>query len=65
MTYIPLLKGKAGEFLALGHASAEVQSQMRPVMDVVPDCGVRDLLETIVRSSVVLIPTRRLPRFVR
>ena len=40
MTYVPILKGKKGEFLALKHASAEVQSQIRPVMEIVPDSEV-------------------------
>ncbi|MFI1434261.1 beta family protein [Streptomyces lydicus] len=56
VAYVPILKGKAGEFLALGHASAEVQSQIRPVMEVVPDCDVRDLLETFCDRAMEDVP---------
>ncbi|WP_347239694.1 beta family protein [Streptomyces lydicus] len=56
MAYVPILKGKAGEFLALGNASAEVQSQIRPVMEVVPDCDVRDLLETFCDRAMEEVP---------
>ncbi|MEI5136230.1 hypothetical protein RB199_33460 [Streptomyces libani] len=56
MAYVPILKGKVGEFLALGHASAEVQSQIRPVMEVVPDCDVRDLLETFCNRAMDYVP---------
>ncbi|GGN32754.1 hypothetical protein GCM10012285_03170 [Streptomyces kronopolitis] len=31
VTCIPILKGTVGEFLPLGNASAEIQSQMCPV----------------------------------
>ncbi|GFE27112.1 beta family protein [Streptomyces nigrescens] len=56
MAYVPILKGKVGEFLALGHASTEVQSQIRPVMEVVPDCDVRDLLETFCDRAMDYVP---------
>ncbi|WP_411135646.1 beta family protein [Streptomyces sp. C10] len=56
MAYVPILKGKVGEFLALGHASEEVQSQIRPVMEVVPDCDVRDLLETFCDRAMDYVP---------
>lgn len=51
MAYVPILKGKAGEFRALGHVSQEVQTQIRPVMEVVPDYELRNLLETFCRGS--------------
>ena len=46
MAYVPILKGKAGEFMALEHATAEVRSFIRPVMEIVPDPDLRDILET-------------------
>ncbi|MBW5420974.1 hypothetical protein GKQ77_05225 [Streptomyces sp. BG9H] len=56
MAYVPILKGKAGEFLALGHASAEVQAQLRPVMEIVPDLELRDLLETFCEHAMENVP---------
>ncbi|MFJ9541905.1 hypothetical protein ACIRPX_32245 [Streptomyces sp. NPDC101225] len=56
MAYVPILKGKAGEFLALGHASQEVQEQIRPVMEVVPDFDLRDLLETFCDHAMEHVP---------
>ncbi|MGW5864671.1 beta family protein [Streptomyces sp. NPDC055239] len=56
MAYIPILKGKAGEFMALEHASQEVWSSIRPVMEVVPDINVRDVLETFCEHAMEAIP---------
>ncbi|TLS45975.1 hypothetical protein FE633_12565 [Streptomyces montanus] len=56
MAYVPILKGKAGEFLALGHASPEVQAQVRPVMEIVPDFELRDLLETFCEHAMENVP---------
>ncbi|MFE2359104.1 hypothetical protein [Streptomyces parvulus] len=56
MAYVPILKGKAGEFLALGHASQEVQDQIRPVMEIVPDFDLRDLLETFCDHAMEHVP---------
>ncbi|MFE2704522.1 beta family protein [Streptomyces mirabilis] len=57
MAYVPILKGKAGEFLALGHASKEVQAQLRPVMEIVPDFELRDLLETFCEHAMEHVPS--------
>ncbi|MFJ9869837.1 hypothetical protein [Streptomyces sp. NPDC101165] len=57
MAYVPILKGKAGEFLALGHASPEVQAQIRPVMEIVPDFELRDLLETFFGHAMENVPS--------
>ncbi|MGP3984006.1 beta family protein [Streptomyces sp. KR80] len=54
VAYVPILKGKLGEFLALEHASREVQSQIRPVMEVVPDP--RDVLETFCDHAMDRVP---------
>jgi hypothetical protein len=51
MAYVPILKGKLGEFTALGHMTAEVQAEVRPVMEVVPDAQVRDILETFRQNA--------------
>jgi hypothetical protein len=51
VTYVPILKGKKGEFLALKHASAEVQSQIRPVMEIVPDSEVATFCTHAVDST--------------
>ncbi|WUC49447.1 beta family protein [Streptomyces sp. NBC_00554] len=56
MAYVPILKGKAGEFLALGHVTAEVQAQLRPVMEIVPDFELRDLLETFCDHAMENVP---------
>ncbi|MFD8390534.1 hypothetical protein ACFV2N_15325 [Streptomyces sp. NPDC059680] len=56
VAYVPILKGKVGEFLALGHASAEVQAQLRPVMEIVPDLELRDLLETFCEHAMDHVP---------
>ena len=57
MAYVPILKGKAGEFLALGHVSSEVQAQIRPVMEIVPDFELRDLLETFCEHAMEHVPS--------
>lgn len=57
VTYVPILKAKAGEFEALQHATAEVRSRMRPVMELVPDPElVRDQLETFSDRAMDAIP---------
>ncbi|WP_235613528.1 beta family protein [Streptomyces olivochromogenes] len=56
MAYVPILKGKAGEFLALGHVTAEVQAQLRSVMEIVPDLELRDLLETFCEHAMEHVP---------
>ncbi|MEU6114635.1 beta family protein [Streptomyces sp. NPDC047117] len=56
MAYVPILKGKKGEFLALKHASAEVRSRIRPVMELVPHPGARDLLTIFCDQAVESVP---------
>lgn len=56
MAYVPILKGKAGEFHALGHAAREVQAQIRPVLEIVPDFELRDLLETFCEHAMEHVP---------
>jgi len=58
MAYVPILKGKLGEFLALGEMTREVQAHVRPVLEVVVgDARVRDVLETFREHA-----WRQLPR---
>ncbi|MER5891767.1 beta family protein [Streptomyces sp. NPDC001876] len=58
MAYVPILKAKAGEFQALEHATPEVRSHMRPVLELVPDPElVRDQLETFSDRAMDAIPT--------
>jgi hypothetical protein len=58
MAYVPILKGKFGEFLALGKMTAEVQARVRPVLEVVVgDARVHDVLETFREHA-----WRQLPR---
>lgn len=56
VAYVPILKGKAGEFLALGHASRQARAQMRPVMEIVPDLELRDVLETFCEHAMENVP---------
>ncbi|MBZ6472476.1 beta family protein [Streptomyces griseocarneus] len=56
MAYVPILKGKAGEFLALEHTTPEVRSGIRPVMEIVPDLSLRDLLETFCKHAMERVP---------
>ncbi|MEU5985058.1 beta family protein [Streptomyces sp. NPDC047434] len=56
MAYVPILKGKAGEFSALGHVTPAVRSCIRPVMELVPDPDVRDVLETFCDRAMDAVP---------
>ncbi|MFC7470839.1 hypothetical protein ACFQVA_29725 [Actinomadura keratinilytica] len=56
MVYVPVLKGKAGEFYALAHTSPTVRRHIRPVMELVPDDQVRDLLETFCDHAMNYVP---------
>ncbi len=56
MAYVPILKGKAGEFRALEHATSDVRERLRPVMEIVPDPDVRDVLETFCRHAMDAVP---------
>ncbi|AUG81953.1 hypothetical protein CFP65_7370 [Kitasatospora sp. MMS16-BH015] len=46
MKYVPILRGKAGELLALRNISPEVQRAVRPVLEVVPDEELPDTVQT-------------------
>ncbi|MEU8954519.1 hypothetical protein AB0C93_09455 [Streptomyces sp. NPDC048518] len=56
VVYVPILKGRAGEFYALDHASASVQQRIRPIMEIVPADRVRDLLETFCDHVMNYVP---------
>ncbi|MFA7765374.1 beta family protein [Streptomyces sp. NRRL S-448] len=56
LTYVPILKGKAGECSALEHVTPAVRSCIRPVMELVPDPGVRDVLETFCDRAMDAVP---------
>ncbi|MFB7370326.1 beta family protein [Streptomyces sp. NPDC056222] len=56
LAYVPILKGKAGEFSALGHVTPAVRSCIRPVMELVPDPDVRDVLETFCDRAMDAVP---------
>lgn len=56
VVYVPVLKGKAGEFYALAHTSPAVRRLIRPVMELVPDDQVRDLLETFCDHAMNYVP---------
>lgn len=56
MAYVPILKGKAGEFSALEHVTPAVRSCIRPVMELVPDPDVRDVLETFCDRAMDAVP---------
>ncbi|WP_441249554.1 beta family protein [Kitasatospora sp. McL0602] len=45
MEYVPILHGKLGEFLALRNIGPEVQARIRPVLEVVPDLQVADVVQ--------------------
>ncbi|WP_405583811.1 beta family protein [Streptomyces sp. NBC_01190] len=54
---MPILKGKLGEFLALGEMAPEVQADVHPVLEVVvDDSRVRDVLETFVKHACRHLP---------
>ncbi|MFE9000901.1 beta family protein [Streptomyces sp. NPDC007875] len=53
---MPILKGKAGEFMALEHATPEVRARIRPVMEIVPDPDLRDILETFCDHAMDAVP---------
>ncbi|MFE3860832.1 beta family protein [Streptomyces goshikiensis] len=56
LAYVPILKGKAGEFSALEHVTPAVRSCIRPVMELVPDPDVRDVLETFCDRAMDAVP---------
>ncbi|MEU8524559.1 hypothetical protein AB0C77_02990 [Streptomyces sp. NPDC048629] len=56
LAYVPILKGKAGEFSALEHVTPAVRSSIRPVMELVPDPDVRDVLETFCDRAMDAVP---------
>ncbi|MDD9378890.1 beta family protein [Streptomyces sp. ZAF1911] len=56
MVYVPILKGKAGEFSALEHVTPAVRASIRPVLELVPDPDVRDVLETFCDRAMDAVP---------
>ncbi|MFB9364723.1 beta family protein [Kitasatospora albolonga] len=56
MKYVPILRGKAGELLALRHTSPEVRSGIRPVLEVVPDERLADAVQTFARQLAEDLP---------
>ncbi|MCM9081843.1 beta family protein [Streptomyces spororaveus] len=56
LAYVPILKGKAGEFSALEHVTPTVRSRIRPVMELVPDPDVRNVLETFCDRAMDAVP---------
>ncbi|MFB7122098.1 MULTISPECIES: beta family protein [Streptomycetaceae] len=46
MEYVPILRGKAGEFIALRNISADVQARIRPLLEVHPDQRLADVVQT-------------------
>nr|WP_272927037.1 hypothetical protein [Streptomyces sp. SID8382] len=56
VAYVPILKGKAGEFMALEHATPELRARIRPVMEIVPDPDLRDILETFCDHAMDAVP---------
>ncbi|MFB6578251.1 beta family protein [Streptomyces sp. NPDC056402] len=56
MAYVPILKGKVGEFSALEHVTPAVRSCIRPVMELIPDPDVRDALETFCNRAMDAVP---------
>lgn len=56
MAYVPILKGKRGEFTALGNVAPAVQAQIRPILEVVPDGRLRDVMETFVQHACDHLP---------
>jgi hypothetical protein len=56
VTYVPILRGKAGELTALGETSAEVRPAIRPVLEVLPDDRLKDVVQTFSRNAGNLLP---------
>ncbi|MFI5527282.1 hypothetical protein ACIA8O_01875 [Kitasatospora sp. NPDC051853] len=50
MKYVPILRGKAGELLALRHIDPEVQRSIRPVLEVVPEARLADTVQLFARQ---------------
>ncbi|MFE3503133.1 hypothetical protein [Kitasatospora sp. NPDC059160] len=58
MEYVPILRGKAGEFIALGHIGAHVQARIRPLLEVHPDRRLADVVQTFARHAGDHLPAR-------
>lgn len=50
VSYVPVLKGKGGEFKAWREASPEVRAHARPVFEVIPNTKVENDLKTFLRG---------------
>ncbi|MFF2061051.1 hypothetical protein ACFVWZ_04465 [Streptomyces sp. NPDC058200] len=57
MAYVPILKGKRGEFTALENVDATVQAHIRPILEIVPGGGLRDVMETFRDHAWNHLPT--------
>ncbi|MCC9310971.1 beta family protein [Kitasatospora sp. RB6PN24] len=56
MEYVPILRGKAGEFIALRNTSADVQAHIRPLLEVHPDQRLADIVRTFARHAGEHLP---------
>ncbi|OEU90724.1 hypothetical protein DB35_02075 [Streptomyces abyssalis] len=56
MAYVPILKGKRGEFTALGQMEPGVQAEVHPIMEVVHDERLRDVMETFRKNAWSQLP---------
>ncbi|GAA2609886.1 hypothetical protein [Streptomyces axinellae] len=56
MAYVPTLKGKRGEFTALGQIKPDEQVEVRPIMEVVLDERLRDVVETFRKNAWNQLP---------
>jgi hypothetical protein len=56
MAYVPILKGKRGEFTALGQMEPDVLAEIHPIMEVVHDERLRDAVETFRENAWRQLP---------
>ena len=54
--YVPILRGKLGEILALRHASSEVLARTRPVLELTRESRPSDIVQTFARASGEHLP---------
>jgi hypothetical protein len=58
LRYVPILRGKQGEFTALSEISEEVRAVIRPVLEVVPDDTLQDVVQTFSKHAGNLLPNK-------
>ncbi|MGC0318488.1 beta family protein [Kitasatospora acidiphila] len=56
MEYVPILRGKVGEFIALSNTSDHVQAHIRPILEVHPDQRLADVVRTFARHAGEYLP---------